>query len=77
MFFTGMTLGKVIVNLSNREFATGLTYTAVSRVKRLTDIAFKPFPNYVRFSSIFTTSSFKERLEEESRKIELASVHEE
>ena len=72
-----MTLGKIIVNLSNREFATGLTYTAVSRVKRLADIAFKPFPNYVRISNIFSTPSFKERLQEESRKAKLASDHEE
>ena len=43
-----MTLGKVILNLSDREFSNGLTYTAVTRVRRLSDIAFRPFPNFVR-----------------------------
>ena len=43
-----MTLDRVIINLSEREFANGLTYTAVTRVRRLADIAFRPFPNYER-----------------------------
>ena len=43
-----MTLGKVIINLSQKEFANGLTYTAVTRVRRLSDLAFKPFPDYYR-----------------------------
>ena len=44
----GMTLGKIILNIGNKEFANGLTYTGVTRVRRLIDIAFKPFPNYER-----------------------------
>jgi hypothetical protein len=43
-----MTLDKVMINLSDKEFANGLTYTAVTRVRRLEDIAFQPFPNYER-----------------------------
>ena len=44
----GMTLGKVIINLSEKEFANGLTYTAVTRVRKLVDMAFSPFPNFFR-----------------------------
>ena len=43
-----MTLGKVIINLSAKEFANGLTYTAVTRVRKLSDLAFDPFPNFYR-----------------------------
>ena len=40
----GQTLGKIMLNLGTREFAGGLTYTALTRVRRLADLAFKPFP---------------------------------
>ena len=79
-FPVGMTLGKVIINLSEREFSNGLTYTAVTRVRQLSDIAFRPYPNFLRYykcrncwyhrlshyriSRIFGTASFKERLKE-------------
>ena len=76
-FITGMTLDKVILNLSNREFANGLTYTAVTRVRKLSDIAFKPFPNYLRIKSIFNVVAFRQRQQEELRKKNLASDHKE
>jgi hypothetical protein len=43
-----MTLGKIIINLSETEFASGLTYTAVTRVRTAADMAFSPFPNFIR-----------------------------
>ena len=84
-----MTLDRILINLSEREFSNGLTYTAVTRARRLCDIAFRPFPNFVRYikvlapchiisrssnfriARIFGTSSFKERLTEEERKINI------
>ena len=44
-----MTLDYVILNLGSVEFANGLTYTAVTRVRRLEDMVFKPFPSLSRF----------------------------
>lgn len=43
-----MTLNKVIINLGESEFSSGLTYTATTRVRRAIDMAFSPFPNYIR-----------------------------
>ena len=62
-----MTIIQVILNLSEKEFANGLTYTAVTRVKKLEDLSFKPFPNYLRYCSIklffiFQTLYFAESL---------------
>ena len=57
----GMSMDKVIIDIGNREFACGLTYTAISRCRRIEDLAFYPFRNYDRFWRIFGNSIFKER----------------
>ena len=44
-----MTLDKIIINLSDKEFASGLTYTAVTRVRRAADMAFSPYPDFYRY----------------------------
>ena len=46
--FSGMTLDKIIVHLGETEFASGLTYTATTRERRGIDIAFSPYPNFIR-----------------------------
>ena len=55
-----MNLGLTVVNVGEREFAPGLTYTACSRVKTIEDLVFDPFPNFLRFKQIFMTKSFKD-----------------
>jgi hypothetical protein len=44
-----MTLDKIIINLGDKEFASGLTYTAVTRVRRAADMSFRPYPNFIRY----------------------------
>ena len=51
----GMTLESVIVDLSPREFAAGLTYVAPSRVRRIEDLYFDPMYNPPRFYSMSKT----------------------
>ena len=63
----GQTLNKIIVDLRTREFASGLTYTALSRTTKLQNIRFEPFPSLERITDIFRTNKFKKRLEEEKR----------
>ena len=62
----GQTLDKIILNLGEREFASGLTYTAISRATKLENIAFHPFPTLGRILQGFN-KSFRERLAEEKR----------
>ena len=44
-----MTLDKIIIDLSDKEFASGLTYTAVTRVRRAADMSLRPYPNFITY----------------------------
>ena len=46
----GATLDYVIVNLGNKEFATGLTYVAPTRVRKIENMYFDPMPTYHRLN---------------------------
>ena len=67
----GMSLDQITINLGEKEFASGLTYTAISRCKKFQNLAFEPFPNYIRIARVFQANAFKERLKEDSRQKEL------
>ncbi|MCH2545601.1 MAG: AAA family ATPase [Alphaproteobacteria bacterium] len=78
----GLTMGNSILNVSKREFATGLTYTGISRVRGIENLVFYPMPNFRRFRNIFRSATFKDRLEHEIKEkdaqIELiARIHKE
>ena len=55
----GVTMPRIMINLGPREFACGLTYTAVSRVRSLKDLAFYPFPNFARIDRLKMHNNFK------------------
>ena len=63
----GETLDKVILNIGDREFQTGLTFVGASRVKSFEGLSFKPFPNYDRFLQISSSPTLKKRMKEEER----------
>ena len=65
----GMSLSKVIINIGNREFASGLTYTAISRCRKVEELFFLPYYNFVRFRSIRTSKIFKARKRQEEREV--------
>ena len=52
----GQTLDKIILNLGVKEFASGLTYTAISCATKLENIAFHPFPTLGRILQGFNKS---------------------
>ena len=54
----GVTMQRIMINIGDREFACGLTYTAVSRVRSLKDLAFYPFPNFDRFARLRIHNNF-------------------
>ena len=63
----GLTLDKVVVDVGKREFSTGLTFVAGSRVCQLQDLIFsQPFP-YQRLSSLSNNCRLKERQAEDQR----------
>jgi hypothetical protein len=67
-----MTLDEIILDVGEKEFATGLTYTGATRTRNFGLLAFDPFPNYHRFAKIFLSKGFKSRRKEELRKLKMA-----
>ena len=63
----GLTLDKVVIDVGKREFSTGLTFVACSRVRRLQNILFTPPFPYQRLSSLSNSSRLKERQQEDKR----------
>ena len=55
------------MNLGEHEFSSGLTYTALSRAKKLEDIAFEVPLSFDRIMEIFNSDRFRQRLAEEER----------
>ena len=63
----GMSLDKIMVNLGNREYSLGLTYVALSRGKKISNVALDPFPEFTRFTRMFTKPGFIQRKEEDNK----------
>ena len=64
----GQTLPCAIVDLGDKDFAPGLTYTALTRVRRLADLVFDPMPPMSRFTKVVTSKSVKRQLEDDNLK---------
>ena len=60
-------MGKIIIDLGPKEFAPGLAYTAISRAKKLDDIAFDPVPELGRITSLQNGASVAQRKAEDKR----------
>ena len=69
----GLTLEKAVINFGSKEFQLGLTYVAMSRVKKLESIMFDNYFNYDRLQKINNNIQIKYRLEEKQRLKNLAS----
>ena len=61
----GQSMDKVLIDIGKKEFACGLTYTAISRCRKIEDLAFLPFFNLPRFQRIKTAKVFKQRREQD------------
>ena len=68
----GLTLDKVVIDVGKREFSTGLTFVACSRVRCLQDLLFSPPFPYQRLSSLSNSRRLKERQEEDQRLLSLS-----
>ena len=54
-------------DIANREFATGLTYVAPTRVRRIENLYFDPMPSLPRLRSMAKTKVFAERRKQDER----------
>ena len=62
----GLTLDKAVIDNGNEEFAAGLSFVAISRVRKINDILLKPF-DFKRLKQIQKCKRMEERVEEEQR----------
>ena len=66
----GLTLEKAVIDIGKKEFAAGLSFVAMSRVRTLENIIFKPF-SFERLERIGNCQRIQERKEEEQRLISM------
>ncbi len=62
----GLTLDKVVADVGDREMASGLTFVAFSRVRKLRDLAIVA-KNFQRYARIGQGKQLKQRLAEQKR----------
>ena len=63
----GLTLDKVVIDIGKREFSSGLTFVACSRVRQLSDVLFDPPFSFQRVANLSKSQRLQERLNEDSR----------
>ena len=63
----GLTLENVVIDIGKKEFCSGLTYVACSRVRRLQDLLFASPFSYQRLSNISKSARLQQRLNEDER----------
>lgn len=69
----GITLEKAMVDIGDREFQTGLTYVALTRVKTLKGLLIKPSFNIDRLTKINNSRSMVGRRDELQRLMNVAN----
>ena len=68
----GLTLDKVVIDVGKREFSSGLTFVACSRVRQLKYVLFTPPFPFQHLSNLANSQRLQERQEEDVR---LLSLH--
>ena len=63
----GLELDTVKINIGSKEMSPGLTFVAVSRVRRLQNVLFRPHFPFHRLSSIGRMNGIKQRVAEMAR----------
>jgi len=63
----GLTLDKVVIDVGKKEFSSGLTFVATSRVRHLNDLLFDPPFPFQRLANLAKSQRLQERLQEDTR----------
>ena len=69
----GLTLERVVIDIGKKEFSTGLTFEACSRVRHITDLLFVPPFAFQRLSNLSKSSRLSDRQKEDARFLQLMS----
>ena len=73
----GLTLDNVVIDVGTKEFSSGLTYVACSRVRRLSDLLFDPPFPYQHLANLGRSQRLQERLNEDARlqQLQATTIH--
>ena len=63
----GLTLNKVVIDVGKREFSSGLTFVACSRVRKLQDLLFCPPFDFQRLANLANSQRLQDRQQEDQR----------
>ena len=66
----GQSLDRVIINLGDHEFTSGLAYTAISRCRKFEYLSFDKLPNFDYFTSKNKLTAFTDRLKQDKEERE-------
>ena len=69
----GLTLDTVVIHVGKKEFSSGLSYVACSRVWHLNDLLFDPPFPFQRLANLSRSQCLQERLREDSRLLHRSS----
>ena len=70
----GLTLDKAVIDIGKKEFSTGLTFVACSRVRQLTNLLFVPPFSFQRVANLSKSVRLKDRLIEDARLQQMSVV---
>ena len=70
----GLTLNNVVVDIGKREFSSGLTFVACSRVRQLKDLLFHPAVSFQRLASLANSQRIAQRKAEDQRLMYMESL---
>ena len=70
----GLTLDKAVIDIGKKEFSTGLTFVACSRVLQLSDLLFMPPFSFQRVANLSKSARLKGRLLEDARLHQMSAV---
>ncbi|CAG8800536.1 653_t:CDS:1, partial [Cetraspora pellucida] len=66
-----LTLLQTVLDIGNKEFAIGLTFVAISRVRALSDLLFNSTFTYSKLQKLGKSTRLQQRLVEEQRLLSL------
>ena len=69
-----LSLDKLVVDVGKKEFSSGLTYVALSRVRSMSGLLFDPPFPFQRISNLSRSRRLQERLNEDSRLLDLQAT---
>ena len=70
----GQTLEDILIDLGSSEFSPGLTYTALTRVRSLSNLALRKMPLIQRFKTIAKSPHFIAMKQEEASKLSMEDL---